>query len=80
MHKQQQMFDALHIYRSANRLSLKPRFGLICLWPGLVNAAAAQVDQQCAGDYLRETAMTCERDSGWLWGVFLRGPMDKQKQ
>ena len=37
--------------------------------------AAAQVDQQRAQEYFKETQALCERDGGRLWGVSLCGPM-----
>jgi hypothetical protein len=50
-------------------------FGLISLSLGLVNPAAAQVDQQRAEAYFKEAATICQRDGGRLWGVSLCGPM-----
>src|SRR5215831_459813 len=50
-------------------------FGLICLSLCLVNPAAAQVDQQRAEEYFKESAVICQRDDGRLWGVSLCGPM-----
>ena len=50
-------------------------FGSISLSLGLVNPAAAQVDQQRAEAYFNEALAICERDGGRLWGVSLCGPM-----
>src|SRR5688572_7356681 len=50
-------------------------FGLMFLSLGLVNAAAAQVDQQRAETYFKEAAAICQRDGGRLWGISLCGPM-----
>ncbi len=73
--QQRQMFNVLNTYRSANRFFRGPWFSIISLSLGLVNAAAAQVDQQRAGAYFREAATICQCDSGRLWGISLCGPM-----
>src|SRR5262245_45428711 len=49
--------------------------GLISLTLWLVNAAAAQVDQERAEAYFKEADAICQRDGGRLWGVSLCGPM-----
>ncbi|MDQ3846576.1 MAG: hypothetical protein M3342_21580 [Bacteroidota bacterium] len=69
------MFDELIKYKSTNQFFFRLWFGLLSLSLGLVNFAAAQVDQQRAEDYFREATIICQRDSGRLWGVSLCGPM-----
>ena len=41
----------------------------------LAPPVAAQVDQQRAQEYFKESQALCERDGGRLWGVSLCGPM-----
>lgn len=69
------MFDELNKHKSTNQFFFRRLFGLVSLSLGLVNSAAAQVDQQRAEEYFREATIICQRDSGRLWGISLCGPM-----
>jgi hypothetical protein len=48
---------------------------LTCVVVGQPLPAAAQVDQQRAQEYFKETQALCERDGGRLWGVSICAPM-----